>query len=142
LGEDFARSGGVRTPKRYFVDLVEQVRHFCGSNVPVTIFSDGTDDDIAFLTRMPAIARSAARSDILDLLLMAKARIIIPSAGSTFSEWAAFLSEAAVLRHPAHIHAPIRPKKYTDLYYEGPAPAGPQDWSGLLLSNVGTIRSR
>jgi hypothetical protein len=40
------------------------------------------------------------------------------------------------LRHPAHIHAPIRPTHYTDLRYEGPAPTRPQDWSGLLLSNV------
>jgi len=136
LGEDFAHVGGVRTADQYFADLIEQIRHVSGLDLPVTVFSDGTDDEIAFLTRMPGVTRSPATSDIVDLLLMARSRIIITSAGSTFGEWAAFLSEAAVLRHPAHIHAPIRPPQYIDLYYEGPAPARPQDWSGLLLSNV------
>jgi hypothetical protein len=136
VGEDFAHVGGVRTADQYFVDLIEQIRHVSGWEVPVTVFSDGTNDEIAVLTRMSGVTRSPATSDVVDLLLMAKARIIIPSAGSAFGEWAAFLSEAAVLRHPAHIHAPIRPTPYTDLYYEGPAPAGSQDWSDLLLSNI------
>ena len=136
LGEDFARVGGVRTADQYFADLIEQIRHVSGRDLPVTVFSDGTDDEVAFLTRMPGVTRSPATSDVVDLLLMARSRIIITSAGSTFGEWAAFLSEAAVLRHPAHIHAPIRPPQYTELYYEGPAPAKPLDWSGLLLSNV------
>jgi hypothetical protein len=140
-GEDFTRVGAVRTPDQYFVDLIEQIRNICGANVPVTVFSDGPDDEIAFLTRMPGVTRSPATSDIVDLLLMAQARIIITSAGSTFGEWAAFLSKAAVLRHPAHIHAPLRPTQYTDLYYEGPAPTKPQDWSGLLLSNIAEIGS-
>ena len=141
VGEDFAHVGLVRTADQYFADLIEQIRHVSGWDLPVTVFSDGTDDEIAFLTRMPGVTRSPATSDVVDLLLMARARIIITSAGSTFGEWAAFLSEAAVLRHPAHIHAPIRPTQYTDLYYEGPAPARPQDWSGLLLSNVLEIQS-
>jgi hypothetical protein len=140
LDEDFAHVGGVRTADQYFADLIEQIRHVSGWNLPVTVFSDGTDDEIAFLTRMPGVRRSPATSDIVDLLLMARSRIIITSAGSTFGEWAAFLSEAAVLRHPAHIHAPIRPPQYTELYYEGPAPAKPRDWSGLLLSNVREIQ--
>jgi hypothetical protein len=136
VGEDFAHVGGVRTAEQYFADLIEQIRHVSGWDLPVTVFSDGTDDEITLLTRMPAVTRSPATSDVVDLLLMARARVIITSAGSSFGEWAAFLSEAAVLRHPAHIHAPIRPTPYTDLHYEGPAPARPQDWSGLLLSNV------
>jgi hypothetical protein len=136
VGEDFAHVGGVRTAEQYFADLIEQIRHVSGWDLPVTVFSDGTDDEITLLTRMPAVTRSPATSDVVDLLLMARARVIITSAGSSFGEWAAFLSEAAVLRHPAHIHAPIRPSPYTDLHYEGPAPARPQDWSSLLLSNV------
>src|SRR5262249_8615684 len=136
VGEDFAHVGGVRTADQYFADLIEQIRQVSGWDLPVTVFSDGTDDEIAFLTRMPSVARSPATSDVVDLLLMARARIIVTSPGSTFGELAAFLSEAVILRHPAHIHAPIRPIQYRDLYYEGPAPARPQDWSGLLLSNV------
>jgi hypothetical protein len=142
VDEDFAHVGLVRTADRYFAGLIEQIRQVSGWDLPVTVFSDGSDDEIAFLTRMPGVTRSPATSDVVDLLLMARARIIITSAGSTFGEWAAFLSEAAVLRHPAHIHAPIRPTQYTDLYYEGPAPARPQDWSSLLLSNVLEIQSR
>jgi len=141
VGEDFAHVGGVRTADQYFADLIKQIRHVSGWDLPVTVFSDGTDDEVAFLTRMSGVTRSPAFSDVVDLLLMARARIIITSAGSTFGEWAAFLSEAAVLRHPGHIHAPIRPTQYTDLYYEGPAPARPKDWSGLLLANVLEIQS-
>ena len=140
LGEDFALVGGVRTADQYFADLIEQIRYVSGRDLPITVFSDGSDDEVAFLTRMPGVTRSPATSDVVDLLLMARSRIIITSAGSTFGEWAAFLSQAAVLRHPARVLAPIRPPQYTELYYEGPAPAKPRDWSGLLLSNVREIR--
>jgi hypothetical protein len=142
LGEDFAHVGSVRTDEGYFTDLIEQIRNVADWELPVTVFSDGTDDEIKLLTRMPGVMRSVATSDIVDLLLMSRAQIIITSAGSTFGEWAAFLSEATVLRHPAHIHAPIRPNHYNNLYYEGPAPSGPQDWNGLLLSNVLEVSHR
>ena len=95
VGEDFKHVGGVRTADQYFADLIEQIRHVSGWDLPVTVFSDGTDDEIAFLTRMPGVTRSPPTSDVVDLLLMARARIIITSAGSTFGEWAAFLWVAA-----------------------------------------------
>jgi hypothetical protein len=61
VGEDFAHVGLVRTADQYFADLIEQIRHVSGWDLPVTVFSDGTDDEIAFLTRMPGV-RSPATS--------------------------------------------------------------------------------
>ena len=59
VGEDFAHFGLVRTADQYFADLIEQIRHVSGWDLPVTVFSDGTDDEIATLTRI-AIARPSS----------------------------------------------------------------------------------
>jgi hypothetical protein len=58
--------------------------------------------------------------DIADLILLSKSRVIVTSATSTFSYWAGFLSEAALIMHPAHIHGSVRPSGCMDKYYEGP----------------------
>lgn len=141
-GENFAECGGVRTPAEYFTTTIEHIRKIHGADLPVTVFSDGEDEDIAFLLAMRNVRRSAAHSDIQDLIGMSSARIILPSAGSTFGEWAAYLSDAVVLRHPDHIHARIRPRDTNTSVYEGPAPARLADYGGLLVSNIRAIEYR
>jgi hypothetical protein len=65
----------------------------------------------------------------------------VPSAGSTFGYWAAFFSEAAVLLHPQHIHAPIRPADVNSRLFEGPTPAGVAECSTLLRDNIRSCSS-
>ncbi len=129
--EDFARVGGVRTPTDWFAGVIAQLRAAAGFEAPVTLFSDGSDAELASLLALPHVARSRAPNDVLDLLSMSRARVIVASAGSTFSEWAGFLSEAAIIRHPDHIHGRIRPLSVEPDLYEGPPPAGAEDWRRL-----------
>jgi len=70
---------------------------------------------------------------------MAKSRVIITSAGSTFSEWAAYLSDAVVLRHPDHIHAPIRPLMMQSRCYEGPPPGSAPEWKGFCEQTLAPV---
>jgi hypothetical protein len=103
-GEDFASVGHVRTPLAYFIELIEGIRLVAGKQLPVTIFSDGKDEELAPLLAIPGVQRADRNPDIVDLLLMAQSQLIICSAGSTFGYWAGFLADAPVLLHPDHIH--------------------------------------
>ncbi len=127
--EDFARVGGVQTPNNYFLSIIAGIRGAVGHDVPVTVFSDGSDAELAFLLSLPNVTRSHTQNDVVDLLLMSRARVIVPSAGSTFSEWAGFLSEAVIVRHPDHIHAAIRPPSLPGSAFECAAPATSEQWT-------------
>lgn len=136
LGEDFRRVGGVRTPNAYFAGIVHSLRAAAGFEVPITIFSDGTDAELSFLLRLPAVSRAKPLDDISELLLMSRAQVIVTSAGSTYGEWAAYLSNATVLRHPDHIHAPIRSTSHDGRQWEGPPPKTEADWQALWRQTI------
>jgi hypothetical protein len=135
-GEDFARVGHVRTPISYFRDLIDLLTAIAGRPLPVTLFSDGDSVDLGELLALPNVTRHMPQAAIADLLLMAQSKILVPSASSTFSYWAAFLSEAAILLHPAHVHAPIRPAKVNAQFFEGPAPSTVSECPELLRDNI------
>lgn len=134
-GEDFAKSGGTRTPDEYFVSQIELLRARAGRQVPVTLFSDGTDAECAGLLKMPKVSRAPKLGDLGHMLLMSRAKVILPSAGSTFSMWSGFLSNAAVLYHPAHFHSPTRPPSTNLQAFEGPAP----DRDGPFPSSIEAV---
>lgn len=138
-GEDFARVGAVRTPLSYFVAGVNLAREIAGWDVPVTLFSDGDDEDLLPLLRLPNLTRAPLRSAIVDLLSMSKSRVILASAGSTFGYWAAFLSDAVILLHPQHIPSAIRPDDINRLVFEGPMPNYAEEASPILTSNLRSL---
>ena len=140
--EDFAKVGLVRTPLSYFIDLINSVRLIHGTTLPVTVFSDGYDHELEELLDMPNVCRSDANSDIVDLLLLSKSKLLIASAGSTFSYWAAFLSDAPVLLHPDHIWSTIRCEAINRAFFEGGV-RGPTDtWPDLLKQNIKDIEGK
>lgn len=117
--EVFREVGGVRTPEQYFIDIIHSIRSIHGSELAVSIFTDGYAHEISGILKMNNVSFVEGNSDIVDLLLLSKSSIIVSSAGSTFSYWAGFLSNAPVIMHPDHIHLPIRCSLNNDLY-EGP----------------------
>jgi Glycosyl transferase family 11 len=137
--EDFAKVGAVRTPLTYFETLIRQIRARRRENLPVTLFSDGTDAELVPLLMLPNVTRSGGGSDVLDLLLMSRASLILSAAGSTFSQWSGFLADAPLIMHPSHIHAPVRPRYVNERFYEGAAVGNADNWPDLLRVNIDQI---
>lgn len=117
-GQDFKKEGGLRTPEKYFIDVIENIRRINGQILPVSIFTDGYVHELPDLFKMDGVSIIEGNRDIIDLLLLSKSQIIITSAGSSFSLWAGFLSESPIILHPDHIHKPIRIST-SKSYYEG-----------------------
>jgi hypothetical protein len=127
--QDFAKVGAVRTPEKYFVDTIEAIRKLNGKDLPVSVFTDGYKHEFETLFALKNIRLIEGNLDVVDMLLLSKSKIIITSAGSTFSYWAGFLSDAPVILHPDHIHEPIRMPLSEDLY------EGPFDAANILLAS-------
>lgn len=107
-GEDFSKAGLVRTPENYFVDVIKNIRQVHGTNLPVSIFSDGKKNELQSILELENVSLIEGNPDIVDLVLLSNSKIIVSSAASTFSYWAAFLSNAPVILHPDHINNKIR----------------------------------
>lgn len=133
-GEDFRKVGAVRTPEDYFVSLIQRVRELSGRELPVSVFTDGYRHEFQRLFDMENVSMVEGNADIVDLLLLSRSKLIITSAGSTFSYWSAFLANSPVIMHPDHLHASVRPIEVNRHWYEGPLdPAGPDK---LLAENI------
>lgn len=138
-GENFAKVGLVRTPLEYFRELIIGVRQIHGTDLPVTVFSDGYDEELQEILRLPGVCRATRQPDIIDLLLLARSRLLIASAGSTFSYWAGFLADAPVLLHPDHIFMPLRAQDVNQYYFEGGVHGPAESWPELLKYNIQAI---
>jgi hypothetical protein len=141
-GEDFRNVGGVRTPLEYFVNRINEIRGCYGSCLPVTVFTDGRYEDVVDVLALPGVQLAERDMPIVDLLLMSRAQILVVSASSTFSYWAGFLGDCAVLLHPDHVHAPHRPPWINEVYYEGPAEGPHKVWPDLLVQNIRAVREQ
>lgn len=136
-GEDFSSVGAVRTPEDYFIGIIENIRKLNNAQLPVSVFTDGYRHEFERLFTLKNIEIVEGNPDIVDMLLLSRSKLIITSAGSTFSYWSAFLSNAPVIMHPDHLHAPVRPVEVNEHWFEGPFdPASP---GNLLASNIGSI---
>ena len=136
-GEDFSKVGHVRTPEKYFIDVIKCIRITNGKELPVMVFTDGYRNEFEKLFDLNNIKIVEGNADVVDLLLLSKSKIIVTANGSTFSYWAAFLSDAPVIKHPDHLYAPFRPDKINAKYYEGPLMAG--NVLALLEKNIKDI---
>lgn len=119
-GEDFSKLGTVRTPSDYFIEVIAQLRAVCGSQTSVSVFSDGHKKELDKILQLPNTRLVEGNSDLADMLLLSRSKIIVTSAGSTFGYWSGFLSDAPVIMHPDHLHGSIRNKMETPDLYEGP----------------------
>jgi hypothetical protein len=134
-GENFAAAGAVRTPVQYFIKVIQGIRQIHGTALPVAVFTDGYRKELNELFLLENVQLAEGKNDLLDLLLLSKSSIIVTSAGSTFSYWSAFLSDAPVIMHPDHLHAPLRSEEVNMQWYEGPF----DEEHELLLKNIRAI---
>ncbi|MBK8712939.1 MAG: alpha-1,2-fucosyltransferase [Niastella sp.] len=90
--------GNQTTPLDYFMNAIKLIRQTRNEEMPVTIFTDADPSEISEILALPGITIAASKPDILDILLLSKSKIMILSKSSTFGYWAAFLSDALVVR--------------------------------------------
>jgi len=136
-GEDFSKVGAVRTPEDYFINLILAIRKMHGSALPVSVFTDGYAHEFEKLFLLDHIKLIEGNPDLVDMVLLSKSKIIIASAGSTFSYWAGFLANAPLILHPDHIHQPIRPTEINGNWYEG----GWDSNNSILVNNIRNIQA-
>lgn len=139
-GEDFSQVGATRTPEDYFINCINQVRSINGSPLPVSIFTDGYRHELQNLLALENVEIIEGNKDIVDMLLLSRSKIIVTSAGSTFSYWSGFLADTVLIMHPDHIYAPIRPANVNEKFYEGPMVQNNQP--ELLVKNITEINSK
>ena len=90
--------GNPITPLSFFIDCIKQIRDATAEQWMVTIFTDAAPEEVAEVMALPGTTLAVVKPDILDILLMSKSRVMVLSQSSTFGYWAAFLSEAIVIR--------------------------------------------
>lgn len=104
----FAEQGSTRTPLAYFRNIIKVIQNTNNEIVSISVFSDGRISELQELLCIDNTTLIEGNKDIEDLLLLSKSKIIVVSVNSTFSYWAAFISNATIIRHPDHFHSFIR----------------------------------
>ena len=96
---DFVKTS-IITPIEYYKNIILSIRSINGNSLPVTIFSDGTTEQLQLLLDMEQIKLSSENNDLVDLILLSKSQVIVTAIGSSYSYWAGFISESIVIHHP------------------------------------------
>jgi hypothetical protein len=133
-GETY-QSGHVRPPQSLFVDLIKEIRKINGRELPVSVFTDGYLSELNEIFCLKKIAIVKTESDLLDLLLLSKSSLIIPTQASTFSAWSVFLSKATAVL-PFNYLTPLRP----DFMYEGVYEGEFQEENEKMTDNIKNIQ--
>ncbi len=122
----FAKQGAKRTPLEYFIELLASLRRDPRwADAPISVFSDGTREELAELLAVPGTRLVSMRSDLAEIFYMSRSQVIVPGAGSTFSAWAGFLSDGHYVHHPDHFYCSARPPgPYWEGPWDGQGPAG------------------
>jgi Glycosyl transferase family 11 len=81
----------LRIPISWYANAIRRVSAIF-PELPVYIFSDGREHELADILAIDRVSLRREPSDIADLLSLAQARLLIGS-NSTFSRWAAFLGD-------------------------------------------------
>jgi Glycosyl transferase family 11 len=87
--KDLQTKGNIRTPLAWFVDCLEAIRKAVDAPVRAYVVSDGRPSELKELLATPNVVLARTGSAISDLLLLARARVLVAS-GSSFSAWASF----------------------------------------------------
>jgi hypothetical protein len=110
--------GNPITPNEFFIKGINLIRTVVGNNWPVTIFTDADKNEIKDILGLPEIYMAEEKSDIADILLLSKSKIMLLSQSSTFSYWGAFLSDAIVVRPVNDWQVKIRDITPDSIYQE------------------------
>lgn len=85
-------SSNTRMPLTWYIDQILQAKQRHGDKIPIFIFSDGTNDELAELLQIPGVSRVSCGSPAGDIYALSRSTYLIGSA-SSFSMWAAYLGQ-------------------------------------------------
>jgi len=98
----------LQVPISTIEKIIQKFKESYGEDISFLIFSDGYDSEFKELLKYSNVSFIEGNDPIFELLLMSKARVIIPSVRSTYSYFASYISSAFVLRHYNDNYARIR----------------------------------
>ncbi len=93
-------------PIEWYVRIADNLRDIVGKNIKIYVFSDGTDDELADLLKLPNTERFTTGSAIGDILALSTAGVFIAS-GSSFSMWARYLGRMTTIMFPNQVKQEI-----------------------------------
>ncbi len=89
----------LRLPVGWYRDAIVVLRDTVGQNLPVVVFSDCGDTEIAEVLNLANVKRSTYKESITDMLAMSQATVLV-SSGSGFSRWGSYLGQVPRICYP------------------------------------------
>ena len=80
---------------------------------------NGFEKELKPLLEEPDVYYFKPVNDLVDLLVLSSSKVIITTKASTYSYWAAFISDAIVLHHPKTNVPQCRPDDFNKVHFEG-----------------------
>ncbi len=81
----------------WYENLIHEIRAEVNYEIPITIFSDGSKDEIPLFDKITNINYWNSGNDLLDLLILSKSKILVTYPGSTFGLWAGFTGDSILI---------------------------------------------
>ncbi|MGU8897255.1 alpha-1,2-fucosyltransferase [Clostridium perfringens] len=89
----------VSIPIEWYVKIINDIRRIVGENIPVLIYSDGSDSELKPLTNLENAKRITFKSSIGDIIGISNSTIFI-SSRSSFSNWGRYLGRMSTVIFP------------------------------------------
>jgi len=125
-----------RVPHSWFSESLKAIRKAAGYPVSAVIVSDGKESELRELLDQEQVSLVRTGSAIGDLLVLSSSKVLIASAGSSFSAWAAFLGQMPGIAHPSQSFDWFNLVNHNN-YYLGPA--DPTRLPEVLIDQVKSI---
>jgi len=87
---------------KWFATCIKSIRLSLGYTIPVKIFSDARPEELGEIFQLGGVTLAKPNSSITDILIMSRARILIPTSTSSFSLWASYLGGMPTIWYPGY----------------------------------------
>lgn len=88
-----------RLPLKWYITVINKIREVQGENLHVSVFSDGTNQQLKEVLELPNVSRVENGTAISDMLSLSYAKILVAS-NSTYSLWASYLGRTHTIWFP------------------------------------------
>lgn len=109
----------VRLPLPWIRDVIRRMRAELGNSLDVFIFSDGTDEELIDLLRIPGVERLNFGSALADMLAMSRSKMLVVA--STFSMWSAYLGNVPSIYYPGQKRQSLLEDEVVEIEHESGA---------------------